>query len=396
MERLIKYIGYVLFIPIWWLQLLIPRNKNIWIFGAWNGQRFSDNSRYLFEYVRENHPKIKPIWITRDKKIQEQVNELGGISFLANEPKGIYYSLLAKHYFVSCGKIDVNHLAGNGARWTQLWHGNPMKKIGLDDKFAPWSSFFESKIVPVLFPFIYLFNYDYLVSNAEVFSDKMASAFNMPLNRILETGCPRNDVFYSQEEDAFNKGLKSKFKGCKLLYYLPTFRGHNATKSLFTLEDYSLEKLEDFLEKENLVFISKGHYVDNQLSDGVKNEESRLINLSDENVSDINFMLKDADLLITDYSGAYFDFLLTERPVVFAAFDLEEYLSSSRELYFDYGNIVSGPIAKDWNELMDALKSVWDSEYYKKLTQEKNGQFNKYHDANNSKRVYEAIANLSS
>lgn len=396
MRRLIKYIWYLLFLPFWWLQRLIPRNSNIWIFGAWNGQRFSDNSRYLFEYVKKNHPKIKPIWITRDKKIRDQVNAMGGISFLANEPKGIFYSLLAKYYFVSCGKLDVNNLTGNGARWVQLWHGNPMKKIGLDDKFASYSSFFERRIVPILFPFIYLFNYDYLVSNAEVFTDKMASAFNMPLNRILETGCPRNDIFYSKEEDEFNRDLRTKFKGCRLIYYLPTFRSHNTTRSLFTLEDYSLEKLEGFLENENLVFVSKGHYVDNQLSDDTHNANSRLINLSDKDVSDINFMLKDADLLITDYSGAYFDFLLTERPVVFAAFDLEEYLNSSREMYFEYKDIVAGPIVKDWNELMDALKSVWDSEYYGDLRKEKNRQFNKYHDENNSQRVYEAIEALPS
>ncbi len=374
--------------------MLIPRNKNIWIFGAWNGQRFSDNSRYLFEYVKENHPKVKPIWITRNKKIRDKVNALGGISFLANEPKGIYYSLSAKYYFVSCGKIDVNYLTGNGARWVQLWHGNPMKKIGLDDKFASWSSFFERRIVPLLFPFIYLFNYDYLVSNAEVFSDKMASAFAMPLNRILETGCPRNDIFHSKEEDDFNQGLRTKFKGCRLVYYLPTFRSHNATRSLFTLEDYSLERLEDFLKKENLVFVSKGHYVDNLLSDEAVNADSRLINLSDEDVSDINFMLKDADLLITDYSGAYFDFLLTERPIVFAAFDLEEYLNSSREMYFDYESSIAGPIVKTWTDLFSAMTYIWDNNEYQSLLKEKNRLFNKYHDANNSKRVYETIASL--
>lgn len=394
MGRLIKYIGYFLFIPVWWLQLLVPRNKNIWIFGAWYGNRYSDNSRYLYEYVKEHHPEIKAIWLTRSTKIKEQVVEKGGISYLTSNLKGIYYSILAKNVIICSVNRDVNYLFINGARKIQLWHGNPMKKIGLDDKFSPLHSSFQRKIVPLLFPFADEVANDYVVSNSEAFSGKMASAFAVPMTRVLETGCPRNDIFYSTETDRFNDNLKSKFKGAKLVYYLPTFRSHHGSKSLFTLPDYSLDELEAFLKKENLVFVSKGHYVDNQLSDKTKSNDSRLINLSDEDVSDINFMLKDADLLITDYSGAYFDFLLTQKPIILAAFDLEEYLSSSREMYFDYKSSVAGPIVKTWADLYSALNYIWTTSEYQSLLKEKNQIFNKYHDDQNSKRVFEAIVSF--
>ncbi len=394
MTVLFNYLSYLLFIPFWWLQLLIPRKRSIWIFGAWNGHRFSDNSKYLYEYVKENHPEITPIWLTRDPAIKVKLNQIGEKAYLIQSLKGIYYSLLAKNVIVSSGKRDVNYLFVNGANWTQLWHGNPMKKIGLDDKFSIVHSFFHRKIVPMLFPFIDNFNFDYVVSNSEAFSAKMASAFNIPLNRILETGCPRNDVFYQTETDKFNDGLRTKFNGCKLIYYLPTFRSHDGAKSLFTLDDYKRNVLEAFLDRENMVFVSKGHYVDNQLDSNTENRDSRLINLSDEKVGDINFMLKDADLLITDYSGAYFDFLLTEKPIVFAAFDLEEYLSGSREMYFDYEDVVAGPIAKNWAELYEALKSIWNDQQYKELVKVKNRIFNKYHDDQNSKRAFGAISKL--
>lgn len=160
------------------------------------------------------------------------------------------------------------------------------------------------------------------------------------------------------------------------------------------MQDYSRSKLEDFLTKENMVFVSKGHYVDNQLNSDNGNSEGRLINLSDEKVSDINFMLKDADALITDYSGAYFDFLLTEKPIIFAAFDLEDYISSSREMYFDYNDSVSGPIVITWDELFKALSYIWDKPEYARLVKEKNRFFNKFHDNLNSKRVYEEIVAL--
>lgn len=392
---LFKYLGYIFFLPLWWIQILVPRNKNIWVFGAWYGNRFSDNSKHLYLYIKKNHPEIRPIWLTHNKLVRDQIYREGGNSYMINSFKAIYYSLFAKYIIVSSGKRDINYLFINGAKCVQLWHGNPMKKIGLDDKFANIHSFFHKNIVPYFFPFVCEFNYDYIVSNSEVFSDKMASAFSVSKAQILETGCPRNDVFYNIGIDKFNDNLRKKFIGCKLVYYLPTFRNHNEAKSLFNLEDYNENYFESFLEKENIVFISKGHYVDNSLTKEKRKCNTRLIHLLDEEVSDINFMLKDADLLITDYSGAYFDFLLTEKPMIFAAFDLDDYKNSSRELYFDYEKAVAGPIVKNWSELYDSLTTIWNDRKYAELVKEKNAEFNKYHDAENSKRVFKSILKIN-
>ncbi|WNH13976.1 CDP-glycerol glycerophosphotransferase family protein [Thalassobellus suaedae] len=395
MLRVFKYIGYLLFLPFWWLQLLIPRNKNIWVFGAWYGHRFSDNSKYLYLYIKENHPEIKAIWLTRDVNIKNLIIREGGVSYLTSSLLAICYSLIAKNVIVSSGKRDINFLFINGSNWIHLWHGNPMKKIGLDDKYSNIHSFFQRKLIPVFFPFVCEYNYDYIVSNSEVFSEKMASAFNVAPHQIIESGCPRNDVFYNKEIDKFNADLKIRFKKCKIIYYLPTFRNHNKAKSLFNLEDFDENILEPFLEKENIVFVSKGHFVDNNLHSKIEKEhKGRIIHLSDEDVSDINFMLKDADMLVTDYSGAYFDFLLTEKPIIFAAFDLEEYKNSSREMYFDYESIVSGPIVYNWVELTNSIAEIIRENKYKEQIKSKNLVFNKYHDANNSKRVFMSLLNI--
>lgn len=394
MKKALKYLGLLLFLPIWVIQLLIYRKKNIWIFGAWNGYRFSDNSKYLFLYVRDNHPEIKAIWLTKDKGIRDEIINDGGNSAFTYSLKGIYYSLIAKVVLVSNGKVDINELFINGAILIHLWHGNPLKKIGLDDRYSAVNSFQYKFILRYLFPMIYEFNYNYIVSNAASFSDKMATSYGLPLNKVLETGCPRNDVFFSNQMDNFNEGLRAKFNGCKLVYYLPTFRNLEESKSLFTIKDYNREAIESFLKRENIVFVSKGHYIDNNLDFETRDPQSRIINLSDENVSDINLMLKDADLLVTDYSSAYFDFLLTERPIIFAAFDLDEYMSKSRELYFEYSDVVAGPIVKNWKELTESLKFIWDDLEYKNLVKEKNKLFNKYHDQYNSKRVCESILEI--
>ncbi len=90
--------------------------------------------------------------------------------------------------------------------------------------------------------------------------------------------------------------------------------------------------LQKFLETENLVFVTKGHFtVKPRTNNDIDND--RVYHIPDDALVDINYLLKDADILITDYSSVYFDFLLLQRPIIFAAFDLEEYLSESERGY---------------------------------------------------------------
>ena len=65
-KLLVKSLKGLLFLPFWYFQRLLPRDKNIWVFGSWFGQRYSDNSRAMYEFVLENRPDIKPFWITFD------------------------------------------------------------------------------------------------------------------------------------------------------------------------------------------------------------------------------------------------------------------------------------------------------------------------------------------
>lgn len=390
MKRFIKYIGYCLFLPIWWLQLLIPRNKNIWVFGSWYGLRYSDNSRYLFEYVNANDTKIQAIWVTKKRHVKQFIEEQGFRAVMAYSFSGIYYSLRARIAIVSCLKKDVNELCINGATKIQLWHGNPMKKIGLDDKYSDVNKPFYQKVVKNIFSMAYEFDYEYVVSNAPVFTNKMASAFNVEQHRILETGCPRNDVFYLNKEAELHKELRSRFKGCSIIYYLPTFRNQGQKQSLLDLESYNENQLQIFLEKTNMIFVTKAHFATKPHSEG-NLSNTRIFHLPNDDYVDINFLLKDADILVTDYSGAYFDYLLTERPIIFAAFDLEDYLSASREMYFKYPKTVAGPIIKTWDNLYKELENHKSEAKYKSLLAEKNDIFNKYHDNNNSKRVFESI-----
>lgn len=396
MKKILKYISLVFFLPFWHLQRILPRRKDIWIFGSWNGQRYSDNSKYLYDYVNKHHPKIRAVWLTNNQEVYSKVINVGGECYKTKSIKGILFSLMAKFVFVCSGKRDINYLFINGAKLIHLWHGNPLKKIGLDDKYSSVNGFFYSKIVRYIFPMSYEFNYDYMVSNSEIFTPLMQSSYGLTKDQILETGCPRNDIYFSEKKDSFNKRIQRQYPGSRIIYYLPTFRNSSIPKNIFTQLDFDQNRVEEFLESENMILVNKGHFVESNSTIAYNGERSRIVHLSDSDIeSDINNMLKDADALITDYSSAFFDFLLTERPIIFAAFDLEEYMAESRELYFEYKEAVAGPIAKDWKQIMFQLKNIWKDSENESLVKQKNKFYNKYHDSENSKRVAETVINFS-
>jgi CDP-glycerol glycerophosphotransferase len=101
------------------------------------------------------------------------------------------------------------------------------------------------------------------------------------------------------------------------------------------------------------------------------------------------------DALITDFSGVYFDFLITGKPIVMAPFDIERYLERDRELYYDYDDICPDAPCRTWEEVFARLAELRasggaPSERYSVLQR----RFHRYLDACSSARVVAEIRRL--
>lgn len=141
-----------------------------------------------------------------------------------------------------------------------------------------------------------------------------------------------------------------------------------------------------FLKDHDINFYYKLHYVDKS----TLNEKN--VNIKQLHDIDIYELLAITDILITDYSSVYFDFLLTGRPIIFTPFDLDDYIRKERELYFNYHEVTPGPKCRDWNEvLLELEKIISGKDDYKKERQIVNNRFNTFQDGNSSKRVVEFI-----
>ena len=59
---------------VMYLSCLFPRSRKIYIFGAWLGEQFADNPRYLF-LEAQGHDDVRPVWITKDEKVCAKVRK---------------------------------------------------------------------------------------------------------------------------------------------------------------------------------------------------------------------------------------------------------------------------------------------------------------------------------
>ncbi|WP_141603608.1 bifunctional glycosyltransferase/CDP-glycerol:glycerophosphate glycerophosphotransferase [Terrilactibacillus laevilacticus] len=181
-----------------------------------------------------------------------------------------------------------------------------------------------------------------------------AEAFNKKETEISPVGVPRTDMFFDEERISYTKrnyllkypALKNK----KILLYAPTFRGTPKERTNFKLK-LDLNLMKKALSKDYVLILKLHPAVLNgiKIPQGLKDF---VLDLS--NVNDINELLVISDALITDYSSVIFEYSLLKRPIIFYAYDLEEYLSE-RGFYFNYQDLVPGPITYSTNEVINYI-----------------------------------------
>ena len=115
MTEVLRLISNIIYIPFWHLLRGFPRNPNLWVFGAWFGEKYTDNAKELFEYVTANDEAINAVWITRNKYIYNKLNQQNIKCYMNNSFKGIFICMRAKLFIFSSTKYDINPLLTNGA-----------------------------------------------------------------------------------------------------------------------------------------------------------------------------------------------------------------------------------------------------------------------------------------
>ena len=330
------------------LERLLPVRHDLWCFCTWGTYYHTlDNPRAVFECVKDN-PSIRKIVLQRnaqDHGPREGVN----VEFVdAASLRGIY--LLARSGVVLLGyriaaMSGYAHLLTRKHMIIQLWHGIPLKRIG---RLYPQETGWEHETAL----------YSATVSSSPDDRNVMRQAFApLPLERVWMSGLPRNATITKPEAALpadYRRTLddvRARLGGRRLALYAPTWR--DAGLEHYAFSDDEANALELFLRDHNAVLGVRGHS-NVRFSDAYTREYATdaVLNVSD--VPDANLLLRLADVLVTDYSSIYIDYLLTDRPVIHFAYDLESYCAG-RGLLYEPEHAFAGPVARTFDELLTSL-----------------------------------------
>ena len=173
---------------------------------------------------------------------------------------------------------------------------------------------------------------------------------------VKATGVSRTDQFYDKE---FVESRKQKLyeimpeaKDKKVILYAPTFRGHVATASSPDRIDF--ERFCRELGNEYVIVCKHHPFVKNP---PIIPEELQHFARDLTKYLSIEDLLCCADICISDYSSLVFEYSLFEKPMIFYAYDYDNYCDW-RGFYYDYSEFTPGPVVQTEDELLNSIKNI--------------------------------------
>ena len=91
------------------ISKLVPKKKNLWLFGCWDGHLYADNSKYMYEYIQENCPEVKCVWISKERSIVSMLKKQGKRVKSARSISGIWSLMRAEVFFETSGFNDLSY-----------------------------------------------------------------------------------------------------------------------------------------------------------------------------------------------------------------------------------------------------------------------------------------------
>jgi len=325
--------------PLYYLGFLIPKDPFIWVFGNTFG--FKDNARYLFTYIRDNHPEIRPIWIAN----KDPKNTAIRFRYLRFSVIGIWLQYRAGVCFVSTGQSDLAGFTLARTNIIQLWHGIPIKQILLD---SPETLPFKKRSslaykISLKFLKSTLQRYSLIIASSETVQERLASAFGLPKQRFEITGYPRHDILFENSKDCK-----------KWILYAPTWRRSPHDALTITNAICNHEFIDEIAKLGYKLWLSI-HPLNKQIEEKFKHIRGLQIVADDQ---DVNYVLAQSEILITDYSSIAVDFSMLNRKVIFYTPDMNEYLQE-RGIYDEFRTIIENNGTRSSDQVLQGIVSTY-------------------------------------
>lgn len=363
-------------------------NRDIWIVGERKSEA-KDNGYHLFKYIRENHPEKKAYYvIDKESSDLEKIESLGNV---------IYYDSF-KHYlyYIMCTKLVCAHLGGCVPDSPICWKFykyeiKKKKKIflqhGITKEFIPSLIYDSTKV-------------DMFVCGAKPEYEFVKSTFGYPEGNVQYTGFARFDNLH--ENTTKNQILVMP----TWRQWIPssTWKSENLEecREIFLKSEYfdrynsliNNQELIDLLEQYNLELIFYPHYEMQVYVDLFKTQSDRVV-IARKDKYDVQQLLKESKMLITDYSSVAFDFAYMRKPVIYYQFDNDIYYKGHYQKgYFDYNEHGFGPVVYECKNIVQELNNLLNKQNQENNYNDRYEQFFPLYDKDNCERIYNYVIQM--
>lgn len=371
------------FLPVGFLiSRLNKKYKNLWLIGE-RGTDARDNGYWFYKYLKEEHKDINSWYvISKNSPDFEKISCLGNVVLYKSFKHYLMYFsaqyLVGTHVQpVAPDKIMYYHFAKKGikpqGKQVFLQHGIILNDMSWLNKENFYINLF--------------------VCGGKKEYEHIKENYNHPDGIVQYLGLSRFD-------NLIKANKKENF-----ILLMPTWRGasYPCGKEFLNTNYYKFfnslinnEKLNDLLEKYNYNLIFYPHIEMQKYLNDFKTSSKR-ITVCGQETYDVQKLLMECSMLITDYSSVFFDVAYLKKPVLYYQFDEKEFYSYHyNKGYFNFGKDGFGPVFKDEKSLIFEIENCFLSgmnmvEKYEKRTED----FFELRDDKNSKRIFDAICNLS-
>ena len=326
-----------------------PLDPDLVAYAAYWYAGYSCNPRAIYERAREIAPRLRGVWIVDAGKAHLVPHDVPRVA----PGTRAYWRLLARAtYLVNNVNFPNDVVKRPGQVHVQTHHGTPLKTMGMDLARSPYSQ--RRMNFPKLLRRVA--RWDWSVSQNLFSTEYWERVYPSGTYRSIETGYPRNDVLAraTEADVAEARAALAVEPGTTTVLYLPTHREYQRSY----VPQLDPARLVDTLGPSYVLLMRTHYFYRDAVVDG---GGDRLRNVGDH--PRIEELYLAADVLVTDYSSAMFDYAVLDRPIVVYAPDWEEY-RSKRGTTFDLMAHPPGAVATTEAELAHVLGSgrAWDDD----------------------------------
>jgi CDP-glycerol glycerophosphotransferase len=321
-----------------WLVALRPRRglENAVYFESFYGRTVGCNPRAIDRVLAAAHPDVRRYWSVADGSVA--VPE-GAVRIVEGSPE--WWRVRAEvRVFVVNDWLRWTFRRRRGQHVLQTWHGSMLKRLGRDRPGVSSRRRFAILRQQLRWSAILAQN------TLSVRTFRTSYGFRGP---IWETGYPRNDILHDPSRAQAVRATIGVPEHARLVLYTPTWREDR--DEMVDLLDLAV--FADRLPPDTVLLV-RGH--SRTLAFGQDLRADRLVDVT--TYPDVADLMLVADVLVTDYSSVMFDFVTTDKPMVFYVPDLAHYGDVLRGFYFDLIAEAPGPVVETADGLLEAIRDI--------------------------------------